>query len=64
MAEHSAHKHFPEGVVKHPGALTAKAKRAHESLSQFEKQHHSNPTTERQVALAKAFKHMHHKGKG
>lgn len=62
MAEHTAH-HWIDGAIKHPGALTAKAKRAGESLSQFENQHHNNPTTERQVALAKTLKKMHHGGK-
>lgn len=59
MAEHSAH-HWIQGAVKHPGALTEKAKRAGESLSKFESEHHDDPTTQRQVALAKTFKKMHH----
>jgi outer membrane protein assembly factor BamD (BamD/ComL family) len=42
--------------------LTEKAKKAGESLSKFESQHHNSPTTDRQIALAKAFKHANHKG--
>lgn len=58
MADHSAH-NWIEGAVKHPGALTEKAKRAGESLSTFEREKHNDPTTRRQVALAKTFKKMH-----
>jgi hypothetical protein len=60
MAEHGNHD-WMEHAVKHPGALTRKAKAAGESLSKFESQHHDNPTTRRQVALAKAFKKANHK---
>lgn len=59
MAEHGSHD-WIQGAVKHPGALTEKAKRAGESLSKFESQHHNNPTTKRQVALAETFRHMNH----
>jgi len=58
MADHSSHD-WMENAVKHPGALTEKAKRAHESLSQFESEHHTGATA-RQVALAKAFKKANH----
>jgi hypothetical protein len=61
MAAHGSHD-WMEGAVKHPGALTEKAKKAGESLSKFESQHHNSPTTDRQIALAKAFKHANHKG--
>jgi hypothetical protein len=60
MAEHSAH-HWIQGAIKHPGALTEKAKRAGESLSQFEREKHNDPKTRKQVALAKTLKKMHHK---
>lgn len=59
MADHGNHD-WIEGAVKHPGALTEKAKRAGESLSKFKGQHHDNPTTQRQVALAKTLGKMHH----
>ena len=36
-----------QGAIKHPGALTAKAKAAGESLSQFMRETHKNPTTNR-----------------
>jgi hypothetical protein len=54
-----------QGAIKHPGALTAKAKAAGESLSQFMREKHKDPTTNRQVALAKRLKEMaqHRKGK-
>jgi hypothetical protein len=42
-----------QGAIKHPGALTAKAKAAGVSLSKFESMPHKDPTTNRQVALAK-----------
>lgn len=59
MADHSAHD-WIQGAVKHPGALTEKAKRAGESLSKFESEKHTDPTTKRQVALAKTFKKISH----
>lgn len=62
MADHSGH-HWIQGAVKHPGALTREAKAAGKTLSEFEAEHHDNPRIERQVALAKTFKKMHHKGK-
>ena len=42
-----------QGAIKHPGALTAKAKAAGESLSQFMREAHKDSTTNRQIALAK-----------
>ncbi len=55
-----------QGAIKHPGALTAKAKAAGESLSQFMREKHKDPTTNRQVALAERLKEMarHRKHKG
>jgi hypothetical protein len=46
--------------------LTAKAKAAGESLSQFMREKHKDPTTNRQVALAERLKEMarHRKHKG
>ena len=56
-------KNWIKGAIKHPGALTAKAKAAGESLSQFMKEGHKDPTTRREVALARTLKAMHHRGK-
>ncbi len=58
MAEHSAHKH--PIMIKHPGALTAKAKAAGKTLSEYEAEPHSDPTTKKQVQFAKNAKHFHH----
>jgi len=54
-----------QGAIKHPGALTAKAKAAGESLSQFMREKHKDPTTNRQVALARRLREFaqHRKGK-
>ena len=49
-----------QGAIKHPGALKAKAKAAGESLSQFMREKHKDPTTNRQVALAERLKNMAH----
>jgi hypothetical protein len=54
-----------QGAIKHPGALTAKAKAAGETLSQFMRESHKDPTTNRQVALARRLREFaqHRKGK-
>ena len=54
-----------QGAIKHPGALTAKAKAAGESLSQFMREKHKDPTTNRQIALARRLREFaqHRKGK-
>lgn len=48
---------FIQGAIKHPGALTAKAKAAHKTLSQFEASPGPRETTEtkRQIAFAKTL---------
>ena len=53
-----------QGAIKHPGALTKKAKAAGESLSQYMREAHKDPTTRRQVALARTLKAMHSRRKG
>jgi hypothetical protein len=53
-----------QGAIKHPGALTAKAKAAGESLAQYMREAHKNPTTRRQVAMAKTLMAMNHRRKG
>jgi hypothetical protein len=50
--------HWIQGAIKHPGALKAKAKAAGVSLSKFESMPHKDPTTNRQVALAKRLQAM------
>ena len=53
-------KKWIQGAIKHPGALTAKAKAAGETLSQFMREKHSDPTTNRQIALAHRLREMAH----
>lgn len=52
-----------QGAIKHPGALTRKAKAAGETLAQYMREAHKDPTTMRQVALARTLKAMHHRKK-
>ena len=47
-----------QGAIKHPGALTAKAKAAGENLSQFMRETHKNPTTNREIALARRLQRV------
>lgn len=58
-------KKWIQGAVKHPGALTRKAKGAHMSLSEYMAHPPKNvsTTTKRQIALAKTLKGFHRKGK-
>jgi hypothetical protein len=53
-------KKWIQGAIKHPGALMAKAKAAGEPLSQFMREKHSDPTTNRQIALARRLREMAH----
>lgn len=50
------------GAIKHPGALTAKAKAAGMSLAAFEAHPPKNisVTTKRQINLAKTLKSLNH----
>jgi hypothetical protein len=51
-------------AIKHPGALTAKAKAAGMSLSEYMAKPHKDSTTNRQIALARRLKAMpHHRKK-
>ena len=62
----AAKKKWIAGAIKHPGALTRKAKRAGETDAQFEAHPPKNASeqTKRQIAFAKALKHMQpYKGK-
>jgi hypothetical protein len=56
-----AKKNWIAGAIKHPGALTAKAKRAHKTLSQFisHPPKNASDTTLRQINLAKTLRKMH-----
>lgn len=51
-------KKWIQSAIKHPGALTEKAKRAGKTVSQFMASPGKNPstTTKRQIALAKTLK--------
>lgn len=52
-----------KGAIKHPGALTRKAKAAGESTSTFAREHaHSKGTTGKQARLAITLSHLR-KGK-
>jgi hypothetical protein len=57
-----AKKKWISGAIKHPGALTKKAKAAGESPMQFAEEHkHSKGTTGKQARLAITLRHMRHK---
>ena len=58
-------KKWIQGAIKHPGALTRKAKSAHMSLAEFMAHPPRNisGTTKRQIALAKTLRGFHRKGK-
>lgn len=49
-----------QGAIKHPGALTKKAKKAGESPMEFAKEHmHAPGTTGKQARLAMTLRKMH-----
>lgn len=55
-----AKKHWIQGAIKHPGALTAQAKRAGESPMEFAEQHKGDSgTTGKRARLAITLSHMH-----
>lgn len=61
-------KNWIQGAIKHPGALTAKAKANGKSVSAFEKQvskpgSKASATTKRQVNLAKTLSGFKKKGR-
>ena len=47
-----------QGAIKHPGALTAKAKAAGVSLSQFMQEKRKKSATNREIALARRLRAM------
>ena len=55
-------KKWIQDAIKHPGALTRKAKAAHMSLAMFEAHPPKgiSSTTKREIALAKTMKGLHH----
>ena len=63
MTMAKAKKNFIAGAIKHPGALTAKAKAAHKTLAQFEANPGKNASaqTKKQIAFAKELKSFHKK---
>lgn len=57
----AAKKKWIKGAIKHPGALTAKAKAAGMSPMEFARKHqHDSGTTGRQARLAMTLQKMHH----
>lgn len=57
-----AKKHWLQGAIKHPGALTRKAKAAGQTVSEYINEPHPNASTQtrHQIALAKTLRRMHH----
>ena len=53
-------KKWIQSAIKHPGALTAKAKAAHESVADYIAKPPKNisSTTKKQIALAKTLRKM------
>lgn len=51
-------KHWIQGAVKHPGALTKKAKAAGKTISQYCAGSNLSPQTKKQCALAKTLKNL------
>ncbi len=57
-------KHWIAGAVRHPGALTRKAKSAHMGTQSFARKHmHDSGITGKQARLALTLAKMHHGGK-
>lgn len=57
-----AKRHWIAGAIKHPGALTRKAKAAGETPMQYAEQHKGDKgTTGRQARLAITLRGMHRK---
>jgi len=54
-----AKKKFIAGAIKHPGALTASAKKAGKSISQFCAGSNLSPTDKKRCSLAKTLKSFH-----
>jgi hypothetical protein len=56
-----AKKHWIAGAIKHPGALTRKAKAAGKSPMEFASEHKGDSgTTGKQARLALTLRKMHH----
>lgn len=54
-------KHWIAGAIKHPGAMTAAAKREGVSNSKYEQEHkHDSGTAGKRARLALTLKKMHH----
>ena len=55
-------KHWIQGAIKHPGALTRKAKAAGETVAQYiaNPPKNASPQTIKQINLAKTLRNMHH----
>jgi len=60
-----AKKNFIQNAIKHPGALTAKAKAAHKTMAEYMASPPKNASTQtkRQITLAKTLRSFHTSGK-
>ena len=63
MAKKRSKKKWIKGAIRRPGALTAKAKAAGKSISDYCSSEGLSTTTKRQCALAKTFRKMAKKRK-
>jgi ribosomal protein L29 len=54
-------KKWIQGAIKHPGKLTARAKAAGQTLSQYMAAPHKSTEIKREIALAKTLKTFRHK---
>jgi hypothetical protein len=52
-----------KGAIEHKGALTARAKAAGMTVSQYLEVPHKSPVIKKEVALAKVLRGLPHKGK-
>lgn len=55
-------KKWIQGAIKHPGALTARAKAAGQSLAQFMAAPHKDPTVKKEIVLARTLQRLRRKG--
>lgn len=61
-------KHWIQGAVKHPGALSRKAAAAGMTVAEYASKPHNDTSTKRQVALYHTLRHIskhgHHGARG
>lgn len=58
MADHTAHKHFIQSAIKHPGSLTKAAKAEGKTVQEYCSSGNLSPHRERQCNLAKTLRNM------